>query len=641
MRNYKKRILRIISCALAAGCAFSLFAACKKDKGGEEETPSDGGETKNEQTIPAKTDENGKELLLAKSGKTDYKIVIPQKADTYETFASQELKEFLQKSTGAAFEVISDEGLVYDNADKYISVGDTVLNTFTLASEEYGASGGMVHTDNALVLIAGAEGYGTVNAAYKFMHYEIGWEAYASTEIYYETKETVPLLAFDHYKYIPFSDYRMFLYRNIFGPANLTAATRMGLVTGLWSGGRTLEGRLFASWLHNLPSLVPISDPAVGSDWYSNSNLCLSRQEIADYVTEKVKDLLLLTPDAKYLMLGNGDNTGVCECDSCKEALKTCGTYGGISMLFMNRISEKLENDRFFEEHPQVNADVKMMYLNYHGYVEAPLKENGEAYVKARKNVGSFVCLISACQGHDLDDPDCPINGKQAKNLRAWAKITDTIGVYLYWCNYKDAFTYFNNWAAIQTWGRVFKEVDADYFYAQCIYNDFSPLGDLRQYLMSKYLSDPDCGDFETLVRNFTTHYYKGAEKEMYEFYQATRQHTTLMQQMAGSSCVNCYDNGDIAYANKDWWTLPVIENLLKILDKAYAALENSNYGADKKAEYYKRILIEEATLRYYRYNFHDTTFTASERKQEKEFLTKAFELLGCEYASEYGKIKL
>ena len=621
----KNKRLRSVLIAALAGITVFVSACGEKNPSGEN------GGVRAEYT----------DFDFVKDGKTDYKIVIPQKADTYETFASQELKEFLQKSTGAAFEVISDEGLVYDNADKYISVGDTVLNTFTLASEEYGASGGMVHTDNALVLIAGAEGYGTVNAAYKFMHYEIGWEAYASTEIYYETKETVPLLAFDHYKYIPFSDYRMFLYRNIFGPANLTAATRMGLVTGLWSGGRTLEGRLFASWLHNLPSLVPISDPAVGSDWYSNSNLCLSRQEIADYVTEKVKDLLLLTPDAKYLMLGNGDNTGVCECDSCKEALKTCGTYGGISMLFMNRISEKLENDRFFEEHPQVNADVKMMYLNYHGYVEAPLKENGEAYVKARKNVGSFVCLISACQGHDLDDPDCPINGKQAKNLRAWAKITDTIGVYLYWCNYKDAFTYFNNWAAIQTWGRVFKEVDADYFYAQCIYNDFSPLGDLRQYLMSKYLSDPDCGDFETLVRNFTTHYYKGAEKEMYEFYQATRQHTTLMQQMAGSSCVNCYDNGDIAYANKDWWTLPVIENLLKILDKAYAALENSNYGADKKAEYYKRILIEEATLRYYRYNFHDTTFTASERKQEKEFLTKAFELLGCEYASEYGKIKL
>lgn len=632
MKN--KIAFRILSCITASVFLGILAAGCASDSDN-----ANGPATPETYELQAATDAQGNKIMLASGAKSDYKIVLPTDADAYETFAVQELQLFLTMSTGATLPVITDEGISYDNTQSYISVGNTSLNNLSLTRDEYGASGGIVDVDGNLVILAGAEGYGTINAVYQFMHYEIGWEVYATDEVYYETKEEVELLNFQDHKYIPITDYRYAWYKNLFGPSNQTAATRMGFVMGSWRGGSSFDGFLFADFLHNLKTLVPTSDPTVGSDWFQGGNLCLSRPEIEDYVTEVVKKLLLTNPKSEYLMLGNGDNAGACNCDSCKEALKTCGTQGGISIRFLNHIVENLEEERFFEQNPQVNPDVEFMFLNYQAYVEAPVDAAGNVLVEAKEHVGAFVCLIAACQGHALDDPDCPINASQLNIIQNWSKITDTIGSYLYWCNYKDYFTYYNNWAAIQTWARTFEELDVKYYYAQCVDNDYSPLGGLRQYLMSKYLATPDCGDFETLTRDFIEHYYKGAETEMYDYYQAIRQHTTAMQHAAGSSCVNCYDNGDIKYTDGKWWSVPTIERLLAMLDKAYDALDQSEYPAEKKEEYRKRILIEETTLRFYRYRFHAATYTDAELLEEKAFLRNAFETLGCARSDEYGDL--
>lgn len=638
MKN--KKTFKVLSCVTAGLMLFSFAAGCKSsDKNSSSSSASVDDSVVEEVGFDSALDSQGNEIILVSNARSEYTIVLPSDADAYESFAAQELQEFISLSTGATLPVVSDEGISYDNTKKYISVGGTSLNCLTLTRAEYGASGGIVDVDGNLVILAGAEGYGTINATYQFMHYEIGWEAYASDEVYYDIKENVKLLDFQDHKYIPVTDYRYAWYKNLFGPSNLTAATRMGFVMGSWRGGSSFDGYLFADFLHNLKTLVPVTDPKVGSDWFSGGNLCLSRAEIVDYVTEKVKELLLTNPKSQYLMLGNGDNAGACQCDSCKELLKTCGTQGGISIWFMNSIVDKLEEDRFFEKNPQVNPDVNFMFLNYQAYVEAPVSETGDVLLKARDNVGAFVCLIAACQGHALDDPDCPINAEQLKIVENWSKVTDTIGTYLYWCNYKDYFTYYNNWAAMQTWGKTFEKYGVRYYYAQCVDNDYSPLGGLRQYMMSKYLATPDCGDFETLARDFIEHYYYGATSEMYEYYEAIRQHVTAMQNAAGSSCVNCYDNGDIAYTDSKWWSLPTIEKLLSLLDDAYDALDSSNYSAEKKAEYRKRILIEEATLRFYRYRFHTTTYTDAELIAEKEFLRDAFDTLGCARSDEYGDL--
>lgn len=636
MKN--KKVYKFLSCMVASLflCSFAAGCSCAGEQSSSTET-----ETESNTNFSVAKDGDGKAIMLTDNGKSEYKIVVPVDADAYELFAAQELQDFLLKSTGATLSIITDEGISYDNTKKYVSVGATALNTLTLTEEEYGASGGIVDVDGQLVLLSGAEGYGTINAAYQFMHYQIGWEAYASNEIYYETKESVSLLNFQDHKYIPFSDYRCPLAKNLFGPSNLKAAARMGFTAGSYSGGTTFDGALFADYLSNLPNkIVLTSDPAVEADWFSGGNLCLSRDNIIRYVTEKVKELILKTPKAKYLNLGNGDNHSCCECDSCKEALKTCGTQGGISIQFMNKIVDNLKKDGFFEANPQVNANMKFMFLNYHAYVEAPVDEEGNVLVKANENVGAYVCPIDACFGHALDDPNCEINQKHLKNMQNWTRVTDTIGVYLYECNFKNHFTYYNNWATFQTWGKYFEEIDVEYFYAHSVYNESSPLESLRQYLKSKYLTTPDCADFETLTSNFMKHYYKGASEEMYAYYQAIRQHTTAMQYTAGSSCVNCFDEGTgISYSAEKWWSLPTIERLLDILDKAYEALESSQYTEEKKSEYYKRILIEEATLRYYRYSFHVTTYTDDALQEEKEFLRAAFALLGFGMISEFGEL--
>lgn len=684
----KQKFLAIISCLLAAVTILSTAVACREDSSSDFVSVP---KTENAVFANAK-DSDGKEIVLAENGKSEYSIVIPEDKTVYEDYASKEVQRFISQSTGAVLPIIYDTGLEKDTSNPYISIGNTLLFDRELSTAEYGESGGMIDVDNKTVFLVGARGYGILNATYKFLNYEIGFKAYALDEVVCDTKSKVNLLAFDNYKYIPASDYLMFQYRGYSSGSVVYDAARLGLASAA-NGGYTIDGKMYAEFLHNLPSKVVPPASSIGYDmirkykaaeiaayvaenidakiaeykeengadpteeeiskikadlelerikaekatWY-NGNLCLSRPEIVETLAVEVEKLLIQTPSAKYLMLGNEDNSLVCECPSCVEAAAKYGGHGGVSIWCMNGISEYLEKDNFFEKNPQVNSEVKLLYLNYLGYESAPVEFDADGNVKsvkikARDNVGTFLCFMLACNGHALDDPDCKINKTELNKLKGWAQVTETIGTYLYWTNYFNLYEYYDVWACIQTWAETLTSYNVTFNFAQCVMlgDEPTPFDQLKVYLISEYFSNPQAGDFDELVRNFMLNYYKAGASEMYEYYNAIRENITMIQAFEGSQCVNCYGNG-VNYTDKTYWSVKTIERMLSILERAYEKIDNSEYSEEIKAKLRSRILVEEMTMRHYRFSSWKDSYTTEEYDAERAWLIKAHSQFGIEY---------
>lgn len=670
-----KKVINLISILLLIIMSISLFS-CNSSCGG-------GTENVKNKSVFEVAKKDGKDILLVDKCQTNYKIVIPDIPTDYETFAADELKTFIDKATGANLEIINSS-LTSANG-KYIFIGNaTKLDN--ILYEEYGASGSYVNVKGENVYLTGAMGYGVLNAVYRFLHYEISWEAFAFDEIYYEACETLKLLAFDNYKFYTATDYRAVRAGYTYGSSNLYNSARMGNIQTSTTGGSTFEGSLWTSWLHSIQKLLSVSEAnrqmelvhgeeldaivaenlpsalqekideyirqnskepdeeyvkslteklstdirstaAVNNSWtwYVNGQLCLSKDEIVVYFAEVVKKLLLATPSAEFVELGNGDSTTVCDCRYCKEKLKSTKTYGGMAVDFMNRICDILYQDKFFESNPQINPNVRLCFLNYLGYVDAPVDydENGnvtKVYVKACKNVGTYLCPIYACWNHAVDDPDCVKNKETLKLVKGWSATTDCIGMYLYACNYRDYYTYLDNWAFFRTWGRMMKEYNIKYVEEHTVAEyKASTLAQMRQYLFNKYMMEPECGDFDVLAKDFMNHYYKVASKDMWVYYEEIRQNITAIQFNTDYSCGDCFDdrNEGMQYTDSKWWSWETLNKLGTHIENAYKTIDNSNLSQEEKLKLKNRILVDEMTVRYWKLNKWPDNYTKAEREAE------------------------
>ena len=95
------------------------------------------------------------DTVLVSNKMTDYQIVIPEKSTTMEKYAANELQTFLYKSTGATFNVITDNEISHDNNQKLLSVGNTTLlaeqTDIVIDYDVHGETGPLIYTKDNTV----------------------------------------------------------------------------------------------------------------------------------------------------------------------------------------------------------------------------------------------------------------------------------------------------------------------------------------------------------------------------------------------------------------------------------------------------------------------------------------------------------
>lgn len=145
-------------------------------------------------------EENG---YFVQNGSSEYKIVVSKDATGSELRAANEIQLYVNNTTGALLEIISDENASYNNVDKVISIGKTVYQkgNGTLSNvnyEDLKTGGYFVKNDKNVYLLDSGANEGVLYAAYEFLSVFFGVEFLTYDYTYCPAKSEVKAYAIDY-----------------------------------------------------------------------------------------------------------------------------------------------------------------------------------------------------------------------------------------------------------------------------------------------------------------------------------------------------------------------------------------------------------------------------------------------------------
>ena len=528
----------------------------------------------NKADVEEKIPESG--INLVENNSTEYRILYEMDGPSCTLFAANELQTFIDLSSGVTIPTTQDTGEEFNAQTKVISLGNT--NIFKTSGLEI--TDDMLNTgyylkrmENTLIINA-KDGNGVANAVYDMLNYTIDLEIYADDEIDYKKTDRVPLLDFD-IKHIPYIDVRDVLMKSL----TTQYRRRMKLFTGEGMGQ-------WVSFAHTVISrYLPRSTYyADHPDWYNSTGtqVCYSNEAMRHEMAKRIEADIASHPDGKFVMIGHEDNFDMCNCNKCVAERSLYGGYGGQELHFTNLIAEEVDawlKDNipgrevvyvFFAYQISALPPVKTEVVNG---VEKPILDSNGNYqpivdFKIRNNVAVFYCPIDADFSKPFDQNN---NGTQYEQLKGWSDIFHNYGLYsniLIWSYSLSVRNYmlpFNNFGVVQDAYDFYQKLGACYVMEQCNHDSGIPcFSSLRIYTYSKLLYKPNL-DYNKLVDDFARHYYKEAANEFLEYFYFIR---ALYSQKNVSGSIWA------SLETTELWSLPTLEYIMSIFDRAFAAIE-------------------------------------------------------------------
>lgn len=583
------------------------------------------------------------DTILAQNGKTDYKIVVPDKITNLVNVSAQELQLFFEKSTGAKLSIVSDKKLTYNNSEKYISIGRTTLlesqTDIDIKYEELGEAGACIVTKQNTVYICGASDHGTLNSTYKFMEMQFGFKAYANDEIHLDYYDKLQLLDFN-YKYDPVIDWNYGYSQDGalpeyygYDPELMLENARMFGYVGR-DGGRGLDGNLFSTWCHVIPSILP---PALYPQYYNNGQLCYTNEEALNIFCERLMESYGRRSEP-WIHMGGADNVGACQCDNCAAA-NAKYTRSGVYIRFLNSVADYVE--KYYEE-KGIDRTLKIYSLSYY-MTEIPpvLTDNEGNFItgadgkciptdpsvlpddEGKVTVGIMFAPIRACWTHALGDETCEMNKETTKNLKGWTDLTSDILVYNYgdhWlmpAGFHDTWSYYvGSYAFYEEVGGIVYVVDtaADL--------EIDPLSNFRTFFRNQFAWNPN-RDFRSLLTEFCENYYGPAAGMIEEyFYDYMEQHNSIYTQQNAPCRVFSIDFTGSKYWPRAFWL--GMENTLK---NGMYLIEQSKYSEEQKEIYRERVFREYFLTVYHEYKYYSGSLTANEKSEKIAVLRQGFDM--------------
>lgn len=373
-------------------------------------------------------------LTLARSGKALLPIVVGEpQATTAEQTAAQELKTYLDKISGATFEIV-EEGKVKPGQPGIYVGATSFAASLALAPATFGPEESLLRTTRGSLIITGGRPRGTLYAVYELLDDTLGVRWYTPWAERVPSLSTLTLQPMDRRfrpyflsrdMYTHLGDERM--YADHEGWTRFVVRNRMnGLGPPEDWGGGIWRGR---AGNHSFDMLVP-SDKyfAAHPEYFSeregkrvpststNGNqLCLTNPEVLRLVIEEVKQDLAQYPQAFYISvsINDGGCATICDCARCREVAEAEGE-SGLLLTFVNQVADAIRDQW---------PDKYILTLAYNPTADAPKR------LRARDNVIVFVCtggrsaLVSFPRGTE---------GEEFATVRAWGEFARHVWVWDY-----------------------------------------------------------------------------------------------------------------------------------------------------------------------------------------------------------------
>ena len=611
----KTRILSLIFVLVFSVSALASFSSCKESESEE---------------VVANVEYEKSGYSLVKDNATDYVILLPAKPTQNELLAAEELNYFMQESTTACFSVVYENSYVVSSDAAIISIGNTahadsknIKTDGTLDDSGYI----MKTVNNQLFIRSDGDGQGCIYGVYDLLETSIGYRYYYVDEIYYEEKDTVDLYKYDIVA-DPSFDFRSMSTWNAFLRLHedYLRRTRTSTYNGLWAWGgnvHTQTSKILPTeeWLTKY-KYGTVDENGEPNHWFSKTGdqICWTAgdemcMEAAKDIVEQIQKELF----SEYFMVGQADVTAFCTCPRCEEAKKTWALNdAGLQINFINSVAGYV-NEWIAENCPERN--IRLVIFAYYGTEEPPVKmgDDGkwvpynEKVKLTEDNVDIYFAPIYTDYSVSLTGVE---NEKIYSNLLKWMDFLEgkenEFLLYTYDTNFHHYMYNFNNFDTFKEQAKQYSDLGVDYIHSQGATITNQPcFQEMRYFVESQILWDTS-KNYNELVNEFMTHFYKDASAEIREYYDFTRmryEQVSLINDI--SYCNDIYSN----IGDKEIWTEGVVDAIDKIFIRAYQKI--AHYKTDDPKMYEKlfnRIKELELTNIYSKLKFYAANYTQSEK---------------------------
>lgn len=483
-------------------------------------------------------------LPLTRGGRSIYAIVVPDAAFDWETYAAEELAEFMARGTGANLEIVR-EGEFSGRRGLY--VGETAFAVAAgvefdgLGDEEW-----LVKASGQNLIIAGGRPRGTLYGTYAFLETFLGVRFLNPKLEHVPTLESLAVPADTELSGKPAFSRRevsMFLcFGHIERNLRFMIRSRMNSVG---NAGRRLDARYGYAFRYGSPYSTHVSHRYVlefpeafdreeffavneygeryEREVLGKYQVCMSHPEgrevfarkLRVYIERDRQEILDAGGEAAafpvYYSLVPDDGHSKCYCDRCLEREDQYGSYAGVLLEFANYLA-----DAIAEDYPEIV--LRIGAYSYH----RDLPEG----IRPRENVIVSIAQLGAVYWDRPPKRDIhrsllhPLNAGPRREFEQWAEISPGLSVHDYWILH---------WGQPHQWphsdiGMIAENLN--FYHAQGVDHYFTeaPLLrtslnflDLRYYLASRLMLDDPAGDPAPVIDAFMGLYYGAAAPRMQE----------------------------------------------------------------------------------------------------------------------------
>jgi hypothetical protein len=231
------------------------------------------------------------------------------------------------------------------------------------------------------------------------------------------------------------------------------------------------------------------------------TQLCLSNPAVLKIITERIRKIMRENPEYLIYDISQNDWDDPCQCEKCQAIVKKEGSESGITVWFVNQVAEAIE-----KEFPG-----KFIGTLAYRYTRKPPE-----YIHPRDNVVIRLCSIECCFAHDFKT--CPENQSFLQDLDVWSAITSHLYIWDYVVSFEHFLVPYPNFKVLQPNIQTFRDNNSISIMEQGNYEKGGEFGELRAYLISKLLWNPDC-NIENVIDDFMYGYYGRAAKYIRQYF--------------------------------------------------------------------------------------------------------------------------
>ncbi|MBS1748091.1 MAG: DUF4838 domain-containing protein [Bacteroidetes bacterium] len=429
---------------------------------------------------------NAQKLVLASNGNTDYSIVTT--GDPKENAGATILSENLKKISGADFNITQNEN---GNSIFVLSAAAAQKKLSLPASALPGEEGVSIQVTGKNIFIIGGTGNGIKNAVYEFLEKYLGCRYFTADAVFLPQNKNISIADNIHYVYTPVIKYRYVF----FGPAfkgDYAGWNKLQNVSGM-----VKTPPVFGLWVHSMLSLVPPQKYfATHPEYYALRNgkrtktqLDLTNPDVLRIAKQSLDSIIRKNPQATIFSVSQMDNNGYCECDNCKRKAAETGSQSGVIINFVNQLAAAF-------------PDKIISTLAYNYSRSAPTN------IQPAKNVNIMFCASGA--NHSMPYNAEKTSGSVYSDLNAWSKLTNNIFFWDYLVDFRHLFLPFPNYHALQPNIQLLASNKVYYTFQQGWAYNGSDMPELKTYLLSQLLWNPDI-DIKSTQNEFINFYYGDA----------------------------------------------------------------------------------------------------------------------------------